>query len=132
MEIVRHPAEVILNPSSFSFKPDNNLTLVHNNRNPAPAVRVFQHSVQLLGIIRDIIIFHILTAFFSVSFTSLDCMGSGTFAENQYFFRHGSASLSNDINFIKIQGFVDIILVKIFSSYSLFCQSLQIDKLQGD
>jgi hypothetical protein len=59
-------------------------------------------------------------------------MGSGTFAENQYFFRHGSASLLNDINFMKNQGFVEIVLVKIFNSYSLFCQSLQIDKRLGD
>jgi len=105
-----------LNPSSFTFKPDSNLTLLHNDRNPAPTVRVFQHSVQLVGIIFNIKIFHIPT-FFGISFTSLDCMGSGTFAKNQYFFRHGRASLPHDINFLKFQGFADVVLVRIFNSY---------------
>jgi hypothetical protein len=80
-----------LNASRSAVKPDGNIALFHNNRNLSHAIGIFQHGLHLLSISLNIHVFNFLTLF-GKSFTSLICIGSGIFSENQYLIRHEATS----------------------------------------
>jgi hypothetical protein len=81
-----------LNASGPAIKSDGNLPALNNHRHFACAVGMFQHDVELVRIRCNVEIFNILVLF-GISFTSCPRIGSGIFAENQYFFRHRSVLL---------------------------------------
>jgi hypothetical protein len=78
-----------LNSSRPAIKPNGNVAAFNNHRNFARAVGMLQHDVELFRIRFNVEIFNILFLF-GISFTSCPCVRSGIFAENQYFFSHGS------------------------------------------
>jgi len=78
-----------LNGSRPAVKTDGNFAAFDNHGDLARTAGVLQHHVELAGIRRNVEIFNILILF-GISFTSCPRIGSGIFAKNQYFFRHGS------------------------------------------
>jgi len=77
-----------LNSSRPAIKTNGNFSTFNNHRNLAHAVGMLQHDVELVRIRCNFEIFNILILF-GISFTSCPGVGSGIFAENQYFFSHG-------------------------------------------
>jgi len=82
------------NTSSSSFKSYSDRTMVHNDRDLAPAIGIFEHVIQFARMRYDIDVFH-RPAFFRKSFTSLCGKGSGILSKDQYFLRHGRFLLAS-------------------------------------
>jgi hypothetical protein len=76
-----------LDASGAAIKTNRHLSRFNDDWNLASTFGVLQHPVELVGIGYDVEIFNLLV-FFGISFTSCPRVGSGVFAENQYFLRH--------------------------------------------
>jgi len=78
-----------LNASCPAVKSNGNLILVHNHRNLARAIGIFQHVFEFAGIVPNVVVLNLLPLLFK-SFTSRFCVRSRIFAINQYFISHCS------------------------------------------
>ena len=76
------------NPSALAFPSDGHIASVHNHRDPALAFRIFQHALELIAGCQNVDVIHLFFLLLE-GFTGLRGVGSGVFAENQYFGRHG-------------------------------------------
>ena len=79
----------LLNASCPAVKSDGNLILVHNHRNLAHTVGIFQHVFEFAGIVPNVAVLNLFPLLFK-SFTSRFCVRSRIFAINQYFISHCS------------------------------------------
>ena len=86
LSLARPPAEPLY-PSGAPIKPDDDIIAINDNRNFASTVRIFKHSVHLIGFVdyADVVDLH---SFFLIGFTSRIGIGSCVFTENENAIRH--------------------------------------------